>query len=71
MLEDLHWEDTYAIAMALMEQYPAVEFEEVSLDMVYRWTISLPGFADDVELANDEILEEIYKIWLEERLEQE
>jgi len=39
---------------------------EVSLDQVYQWVIALPGFEDDLELANDGILLAIFQEWYEE-----
>jgi FeS assembly protein IscX len=43
-----------------------LDLEQVSLDMIYRWTVALPGFRDDRELANEEILAAIYQEWFEE-----
>lgn len=63
---DLNWEASYAIALALKKRHPEIEIEAVSLGMIYRWTIELPGFDDDPELANDEILSAIYQEWFEE-----
>lgn len=62
----LTWDDSYAVALALREQHPQAVLEEVSLMMIYRWTLALPGFADDPELANDSILNAIYQEWFEE-----
>lgn len=62
----LTWDDSYAIALALREQFPQAVLEEVSLMMLYRWTLALPQFADDPELANDRILAAIYQEWFEE-----
>lgn len=62
----LTWEDSYAIALALIEKFPDVELENVSLGMVNRWTLELPGFDDDPDLVNDEILLAIYHVWIEE-----
>jgi FeS assembly protein IscX len=62
----LTWDDSYAIALALKSAYPQVRLEEVSLNMVYQWTLALPGFSDDPELANDGILKAIYQEWFEE-----
>ncbi len=64
----LYWENSYAIARELQKHYPGINLELVSLDMVYRWTIALPAFKDDLALANDDILEDIYTVWLEETL---
>ncbi len=62
----LIWEDSFAIAQALRKQHANVRLEEVSLGMIYRWTITLPDFADDHELANEAILSSIYQEWYEE-----
>ena len=63
MDETLTWEDSYAVALALIQRYPDKNLEEVSVGMLYQWIISLPGFADDPDLANDEILVAIV-MWL-------
>ena len=62
----LTWEDSYAIARALIEKYPDMDLEDVSLNMIYQWTLELPQFCDDRELANEMILASIYQEWLEE-----
>ncbi len=64
--DPLSWEDSYAIALALIEQHPNIKLEEVSLGMIYRWTLALPQFSDDPELANDSVLSAIYQEWYEE-----
>jgi FeS assembly protein IscX len=62
----LSWEDTYEIAQTLRQQHPDVDLHEVSLGMIYHWSIDLPNFFDDRELANEEILLAIYQEWFEE-----
>jgi FeS assembly protein IscX len=62
----LTWDDSYAIALALRQRHPDVSLEEISLGMIYRWTLEIPEFADDRELANEEILQAIYQEWYEE-----
>jgi len=62
----LIWDDSYALALALKENHPEVNLDNVSLEMIYQWTIDLPGFNDDVELVNDDILQSIYQEWFEE-----
>lgn len=64
--ESLTWEHTFAIARRLLQEYPQADLEQVSLKMIFDWTIALPEFADDRELANDAILAEIYQEWFEE-----
>jgi len=65
----LHWEATYAIALALQAAHPQADLFNVSLNDIYRWTLALEGFADDPALVNDDILSAIYQDWLEETLE--
>ena len=60
------WDDSYAIAQELAKANPEINLEEVSLMMIYNWTMELPGFSDDPELANDAILEAIFQEWYEE-----
>jgi len=62
----LIWEDSYAIARALAKSHPGVSLEEVSLMTIFHWTMALPEFDDDPELANDGILNAIYQEWFEE-----
>jgi FeS assembly protein IscX len=62
----LYWEDSYAIALELIRKFPAVDLDRISLGMIYQWTIDLPGFGDDKQLVNDEILKSIYQDWYEE-----
>ena len=71
MEDTLNWEASYAIASALHDRHPDVALEDVSLEMILHWTLALPNFDDDPELANEEILLDVYKIWLEEKLEGE
>jgi FeS assembly protein IscX len=66
MDDNLTWEDSYAIALFLIKCYPTASLEDVSLNMIYEWTIALPGFCDDPGLANDTILASIYQEWFEE-----
>lgn len=68
MAESLNWESTFAIALALKAAHPGVQLEDVSLQMIYRWTLALPEFEDDPALANDDILAAIYQDWYEEIL---
>lgn len=62
----LTWEDSYAIAQELLLSHSDINLEDVSLMMIFRWTLDLPGFVDDPELANDAILAGIYQEWYEE-----
>jgi FeS assembly protein IscX len=66
MAKRYHWDAVYEIALALKERYPEETLEDVSLEMIFEWAIRLPGFDDDLELANDEILLAIFREWYEE-----
>jgi FeS assembly protein IscX len=66
MPDPLTWETSYAIALALRRQHPSTDLEQVSLQMIYDWTLALPDFDDDPALVNDAILMAIYQEWLEE-----
>ena len=66
MSKRYYWDSVYEIALALMQRYPEETLEDVSLEMIYEWVIGLPGFKDDLELANDGILLAIFQEWYEE-----
>ena len=66
MDEILTWENTYAITRALIRDHPGISLENVSLRMIYDWTLALPEFIDEPALANDSILASIYQEWFEE-----
>jgi FeS assembly protein IscX len=68
MAESLNWESVYAIALALKKAHPEMSLENVSLQMIFNWTVALPAFEDDPALANDDILAAIYQEWFEETL---
>jgi FeS assembly protein IscX len=68
MAEPLNWESIYAIALALKEAHPGVDMQNVSLQMIFNWTVALATFEDDPALANDDILAAIYQDWFEETL---
>ena len=63
---DYVWDDALAIACALKEKFPDINLENISLTMIFSWTVGLNKFIDDPELANDEILTEILQEWFEE-----
>ena len=61
----LNWESTFAIALALNAAHPEADLTNVSLNMIYAWTMALENFDDEPALANDEILSAIYQDWFE------
>lgn len=66
MAQELYWDAIYEIVLALKARYPHEDLEDVSLGDIFKWTMELPNFADEPELANDEILGAIYQEWFEE-----
>ncbi len=68
MTGPLNWESSYAIALELKRTHPGADIENISLGMIFKWTLALPEFQDDPALANDDILLAIYQDWFEEIL---
>ncbi len=64
--EELYWDSAYAIARRLKALYPKVDLNTLTLNMIYNWTMALPEFQDDPQLANDELIQAILQEWLEE-----
>ena len=62
----ISWDDSYTIAQELRKKYPNVRLDEVSLNMIFEWTLDIPGFDDDPDMVNDEILLSILQEWYEE-----
>ena len=63
---ELYWDSSYEIVLTLMETYPDVNLESLSLNDLNQRIINLPGFADDPAWANDAILNGILRDWYEE-----
>ncbi len=62
----LYWEASYEIVLSLMGTYPDVDIESVGTRQLFEMIIALPDFADDHELVNDGILNDILREWYEE-----
>jgi len=62
----LTWDDSYAIARELRRLHPDTSLENISLGMILGWTLELPDFSDDADLANESILAAIFQEWFEE-----
>ncbi len=65
-MEELYWDGAFAIARRLMADQPNADLSQITLNMIYNWTIALPDFKDDPRLANDELLSAIFQEWYEE-----
>lgn len=64
----LYWESSYEIVLTLKEQFPDIDLEAVGTDQLLQWIIALPNFADDPNLVNEGILNDILREWYEETL---
>ena len=62
----LYWDSTYAIALALMAEYPERTPNDVGLVELAVMVQALPGFADDPALVTERILLDIQTVWYEE-----
>jgi FeS assembly protein IscX len=62
----LYWESSFEIIQTLIELYPSVDVDSVGIEQLRQWIIALPNFADDPDLANDGILNDILREWYEE-----
>ena len=65
-MDELFWDATYAISMALMEEYPTIDIESVGLKQLTDMILALPTFYDDPRLVTNQILIDIQTIWYEE-----
>ncbi len=65
-MQELYWDSTYAVVVALIEQYPHLQPEMVGLDELAELVEHLPGFVDDPVLATERMLMDIQITWYEE-----
>jgi FeS assembly protein IscX len=63
---NLYWDATYEIVLSLIDAHPDADLDAMGLQQLFQLIVALPGFADDLELANDGILTEILREWYEE-----
>ncbi len=62
----LHWSEPEVIAEALAQAYPDLNPLDLSIPVLFRRILHLPGFDDDPDLATEEMLEKIQMLWHEE-----
>ncbi len=65
-MDQLYWDDAYAVALALIESHPDVDPLNVDWETLHRWVVELPDFADDPVLVHLGWLRDIQKEWYEE-----
>lgn len=61
----LYWDTTYAVAVALIEQYPDLDPVEIGLVELVNLVENLPNFADDTAVT-ERMLQDIQITWYEE-----
>lgn len=61
----LYWDTTYAVAVALIEQYPDLDPVEIGLVELVSLVENLPNFADDTAVT-ERMLQDIQITWYEE-----
>ena len=69
MIEELRWDDSEELAVALAEKYPDVNPREVRLRELCVFVTQLPIFVDDPEATNEDQLQTIQDAWYEEYLD--
>jgi FeS assembly protein IscX len=63
---DLYWDSTYAVAIALLENCPQIDPENVGLEELAHMIENLPGFEDDPSQVTEQLLLDIQIVWYEE-----
>jgi FeS assembly protein IscX len=63
----LKWRDARALALALDDAHPDVNPRYLDLADLRDWVSVLEGFDDDLEPAEEGVLEAIQTAWIEER----
>jgi FeS assembly protein IscX len=66
MADELRWDDTEELGLALADKFPDVNPLEVRFTDLHRWITQLPTFVDDVSASNEGKLERIQMAWYEE-----
>lgn len=65
-MDQLFWDDAFAIALALIEDHPGVDPLTIDWETLHRWVVNLPDFADDVSLVHMGWMRDIQQEWYEE-----
>ena len=63
----LRWTDVREIAIALERAHPDADVVNLRFTDLLKWVRDLPGFDDDPNRSNEEILEAIQMAWLDQR----
>lgn len=60
------WVDSLEIALALIDQYPQQDPQQVRFTDLREWVLGLDAFNDDPAHCSERILEAIQQCWIEE-----
>lgn len=64
---ELFWDATYAIAITLLDSFPAIRPENMGIWELADLVENLPSFMDDPALATERMLLDIQTTWYEEK----
>ncbi len=67
MAQKLTWHDVQDIGIALHEKFPDMDPLSVRFTDLHKSVRELPGFEDDPNKSNEQILEAIQMAWLDEQ----
>lgn len=62
----MQWTDTFMLAEALHEKYPAIDPKTVRFTDLMQWVLDLDGFNDTPNRCGEKILEAIQLAWIDE-----
>ncbi|WP_448551657.1 Fe-S cluster assembly protein IscX [Thalassotalea montiporae] len=62
----LKWVDSLDIALALIDEHPAVDPTQLHFPELMQWVIALEEFDDDPNRCGERILEAIQQAWIDE-----
>ncbi|MGN6315943.1 Fe-S cluster assembly protein IscX [Trinickia sp.] len=65
----MKWTDVQEIAMALTDNHPEVDPQQIRFTDLHKWVMALDGFDDDPHRSSEKILEAIQLAWIEDAAE--
>jgi FeS assembly protein IscX len=66
LMPGLTWDHTEDIALALLDEHPAVDPLTIRFTDLHKWIVSLDDFKDDPAKSTEGKLEAIQMAWYEE-----
>jgi FeS assembly protein IscX len=65
----MKWTDVQEIAMALTDNHPEIDPQQIRFTDLHKWVMALDGFDDDPNRSSEKILEAIQLAWIEDAAE--